>query len=54
VIAELTHRGLPNLWLPDPKNCYPVAELPTLASGKLDLQAVKRLVEQTLCGESAA
>lgn len=54
VIARLSERGLPNLWLPDERSCYPVAELPTLASGKLDLQAVKRLAERQCLGESAA
>jgi acyl-[acyl-carrier-protein]-phospholipid O-acyltransferase/long-chain-fatty-acid--[acyl-carrier-protein] ligase len=44
--AELWQRlaatGLPRLWIPKRENLYPVAELPHLGSGKLDLRAVRR------------
>lgn len=38
--AKLRERGLPNLWIPDVRDCHAVEEIPTLATGKLDLQAV--------------
>ena len=34
---------LPNLWRPSPKSFYEVADLPVLATGKLDLGAVRKL-----------
>ncbi len=39
----LRDRGLPNLWIPDERDCYSVSELPVLGSGKLDLQRLKDL-----------
>ena len=38
LLVSLTGRGLPNLWVPDLRDCYPVAALPLLGSGKLDLR----------------
>jgi acyl-[acyl-carrier-protein]-phospholipid O-acyltransferase/long-chain-fatty-acid--[acyl-carrier-protein] ligase len=43
---RLASSGLPNLWLPDPKAYFQVAELPVLGSGKLDLQKVKKLATE--------
>ncbi len=41
-------RGLPNLWVPGPRDFYPVADLPHLGSGKLDLKGLKdRALELT-------
>ena len=37
----LSERGLPNLWIPREINI--VDEIPILASGKLDLQAIKKI-----------
>ena len=34
-------RGLPNLWVPGQRDFYPVAEMPLLGSGKLDLKGLK-------------
>lgn len=42
---ELSNRGIPNLWIPSTDCFVPVAELPVLGTGKLDL---KRLKEQAL------
>jgi acyl-[acyl-carrier-protein]-phospholipid O-acyltransferase/long-chain-fatty-acid--[acyl-carrier-protein] ligase len=46
VAQQLAASGLPNLWLPDARSFYQVAELPILGSGKLDLQRVKRLAHE--------
>jgi acyl-[acyl-carrier-protein]-phospholipid O-acyltransferase/long-chain-fatty-acid--[acyl-carrier-protein] ligase len=37
----LSGRGLPNLWVPGPRDFYPIPELPHLGSGKLDLKRLK-------------
>jgi acyl-[acyl-carrier-protein]-phospholipid O-acyltransferase/long-chain-fatty-acid--[acyl-carrier-protein] ligase len=37
----LSDRGLPNLWVPGPRDFYPIPELPHLGSGKLDLKRLK-------------
>jgi acyl-[acyl-carrier-protein]-phospholipid O-acyltransferase / long-chain-fatty-acid--[acyl-carrier-protein] ligase len=42
----LSGRGLPNLWVPSPRDFYVVLEMPLLGSGKLDLKGLKdRAVE---------
>jgi acyl-[acyl-carrier-protein]-phospholipid O-acyltransferase/long-chain-fatty-acid--[acyl-carrier-protein] ligase len=40
---QLGRRGLPNLWMPAERDFFPVAELPVLGSGKLNLQRVKEM-----------
>jgi acyl-[acyl-carrier-protein]-phospholipid O-acyltransferase/long-chain-fatty-acid--[acyl-carrier-protein] ligase len=40
---QLGGRGLPNLWLPSERDFFPVAELPILPSGKMDLKRVKAM-----------
>jgi acyl-[acyl-carrier-protein]-phospholipid O-acyltransferase/long-chain-fatty-acid--[acyl-carrier-protein] ligase len=40
---QLGSRGLPNLWVPAERDFFPVAELPVLGSGKLNLQRVKEM-----------
>jgi acyl-[acyl-carrier-protein]-phospholipid O-acyltransferase/long-chain-fatty-acid--[acyl-carrier-protein] ligase len=40
---KLGQRGLPNLWIPDERDYYPVPELPILGSGKVNLQKLKSL-----------
>ena len=37
----LAGRGLPNLWVPSPRDFFAVPELPHLGSGKLDLKRLK-------------
>jgi acyl-[acyl-carrier-protein]-phospholipid O-acyltransferase/long-chain-fatty-acid--[acyl-carrier-protein] ligase len=46
VFAQLRERGLPNLWIPDRRDCYPVDEFPTLGSGKLDLKHLGDLAKE--------
>jgi acyl-[acyl-carrier-protein]-phospholipid O-acyltransferase/long-chain-fatty-acid--[acyl-carrier-protein] ligase len=46
LLDKLASRGLPNLWVPDARDCYPVKELPTLGSGKLDLKRVGELARE--------
>lgn len=38
--AKLRARGIPNLWVPDVRDCHAVESFPVLGSGKLDLKAV--------------
>lgn len=38
MLDSLGKRGLPNLWIPDRRDCYPVEVMPVLGSGKLDLK----------------
>jgi len=46
VFRELRGRGLPNLWIPDRRDCYPVEAFPVLGSGKLDLKRVGELARE--------
>ncbi|MBX9585532.1 MAG: AMP-binding protein [Gemmataceae bacterium] len=46
LLDRLGDRGLPNLWVPNRRDCYPVEGLPVLGSGKLDLKAVGELAAQ--------
>jgi len=39
----LQQAGLPNLWIPSPRDFYQVESIPILGTGKLDLRAVKEL-----------
>ena len=43
---QLRTRGLPNLWVPDVRDCYPVEAFPALGSGKLDLRGVSELAKR--------
>jgi acyl-[acyl-carrier-protein]-phospholipid O-acyltransferase/long-chain-fatty-acid--[acyl-carrier-protein] ligase len=45
-LDALPARGLPNLWIPDIRDCHRVESLPTLGSGKLDLKAVGDLAKK--------
>jgi len=42
----LSETGLPKLWLPKRENIYQVEALPSLGTGKLDMQAVKAKAQQ--------
>ena len=46
VCKLLQQAGLPNLWIPSPRDFFPVESIPILGTGKLDLQAVKALAEK--------
>jgi acyl-[acyl-carrier-protein]-phospholipid O-acyltransferase/long-chain-fatty-acid--[acyl-carrier-protein] ligase len=43
---KLRTRGLPNLWVPDVRDCYPVEAFPALGSGKLDLRGLSELAKR--------
>jgi acyl-[acyl-carrier-protein]-phospholipid O-acyltransferase/long-chain-fatty-acid--[acyl-carrier-protein] ligase len=46
LLDALRARGLPNLWVPDVRDCYKVEALPVLGSGKLDLKKVGELAKE--------
>ena len=46
VCKLLQQVGLPNLWIPFPRDFVPVESIPILGTGKLDLRAVKELAEK--------
>ena len=48
VLRQLGDRGRPNLWIPDERDFFAVAELPLLGSGKLDLQRLKEMALEQL------
>src|SRR5262249_55201701 len=41
LLKHLSAAGLPNLWIPDARDCYEVEEFAILGSGKLDLRRLK-------------
>ena len=43
VVKKLEKRGLPNIYLPGPRDFFQVAELPILGSGKIDLKKCKQM-----------
>ncbi len=43
---SLRTKGLPNLWIPDLRDCFAVEALPVLGSGKLDLRGVQELAKK--------
>lgn len=46
VHRRLKELGLPNLWIPSPRDFYSVEEIPILGSGKVDLKGIKRLARK--------
>ena len=46
LIEGLREKELPNLWIPKPENFIKLDSLPLLGSGKLDLQSLKKRVEE--------
>jgi acyl-[acyl-carrier-protein]-phospholipid O-acyltransferase / long-chain-fatty-acid--[acyl-carrier-protein] ligase len=46
LLAALPKRGIPNLWVPDCRDCYPVEAMPVLGSGKLDLKKLGDLAKE--------
>jgi acyl-[acyl-carrier-protein]-phospholipid O-acyltransferase/long-chain-fatty-acid--[acyl-carrier-protein] ligase len=46
VCKLLQQAGLPNLWVPLPRDFFQVESIPILGTGKLDLRAVKELAEK--------
>ncbi len=43
---KLLESGLPKLWVPDRDKFFVIDAIPTLGSGKLDMQAVKRITHE--------
>ena len=52
IVRELQESGLPNLWVPSQDSFFEVDEIPVLGTGKLDLQAVRRLANEKAGGGS--
>ena len=46
MLASLSKRGIPNLWVPDRRDCHPVDAMPVLGSGKLDLKKLSDLARE--------
>jgi len=46
MMESLHQQEIPNLWIPKATDFYPVDSLPTLGSGKIDLQCIKRMAEE--------
>ena len=53
IYTALKQQGLPNLWVPAAEHIFAVDEVPTLATGKRDLQASRKLAEKLMHGETA-
>jgi acyl-[acyl-carrier-protein]-phospholipid O-acyltransferase/long-chain-fatty-acid--[acyl-carrier-protein] ligase len=51
-LKELPKRGLPNLWVPDRRDCRQVEAFPVLGSGKLDLRGVSDLAKSMFTTET--
>ncbi len=45
-LDSLGRRGLPNLWVPDRRDCHTVDTMPVLGSGKLDLKKLSDLARE--------
>ena len=54
VFEKLRSRGLPNLWIPDARDCIPVDTFPILGNGKLDLKGLSDLARKLTANEAAA
>lgn len=52
VSKQLGQRGLPNLFVPAPRDFFQVADLPILGSGKLDLKRCRQRAVELAGGES--
>jgi acyl-[acyl-carrier-protein]-phospholipid O-acyltransferase/long-chain-fatty-acid--[acyl-carrier-protein] ligase len=46
ICRKLQQTGLPNIWIPAPTNFINVKSIPTLGTGKLDLQGIKKYVTE--------
>jgi acyl-[acyl-carrier-protein]-phospholipid O-acyltransferase/long-chain-fatty-acid--[acyl-carrier-protein] ligase len=45
-LDTLGKRGLPNLWVPDRRDCHKVDTMPVLGSGKLDLKKLSDIARE--------
>ena len=46
MLDKLGKRGLPNLWVPDVRDCHAVEAMPVLGSGKLDLKRIAEMAKE--------
>jgi acyl-[acyl-carrier-protein]-phospholipid O-acyltransferase / long-chain-fatty-acid--[acyl-carrier-protein] ligase len=46
LLSALPKRGIPNLWVPDRRDCHAVDAMPVLGSGKLDLKKLGDLAKE--------
>jgi acyl-[acyl-carrier-protein]-phospholipid O-acyltransferase/long-chain-fatty-acid--[acyl-carrier-protein] ligase len=46
VVKRLGERGLPNIYLPGPRDFFQVNDLPILGSGKIDLKLCKQMAQE--------
>ena len=46
LVKKLGATGVPKLWVPSADSFFEVEAIPVLGTGKLDLQAVKRLASE--------
>lgn len=53
VFQQLRERGLPNLWIPDHRDCYTVEQFPVLATGKLDLRRIGEVAKAIVASKAA-
>jgi acyl-[acyl-carrier-protein]-phospholipid O-acyltransferase / long-chain-fatty-acid--[acyl-carrier-protein] ligase len=54
VFQKLRDKGLPNLWIPDRRDCYTVEQFPVLATGKLDLRRIGEVAKSIVASKHAA
>jgi acyl-[acyl-carrier-protein]-phospholipid O-acyltransferase/long-chain-fatty-acid--[acyl-carrier-protein] ligase len=52
ICQALRDAGLPNLWIPSADSFVEIPEIPVLGTGKLDLQAIKRVALEHFAGPS--
>lgn len=52
LFASINATGLPNLWIPRRENFFKVEAIPLLGSGKLDLQAVRRIAQENMTAKA--
>lgn len=50
VVKGLQEQGLPNIFIPKPRDFIPVETLPVLGTGKMDLRAMKQIAAERLNG----
>jgi acyl-[acyl-carrier-protein]-phospholipid O-acyltransferase/long-chain-fatty-acid--[acyl-carrier-protein] ligase len=50
VVKGLQEQGLPNIFIPKPRDFIPVQALPVLGTGKMDLRAIKQIASERLNG----
>lgn len=53
LLKKLPQLGLPNLWVPRPKQFFHVDTLPQLATGKRDLRSIRELAARFSAGENS-